>query len=224
LGSKSVDNSLERSRKMRRQAILVLAVVAVLASSLSICQGEMLGVFNWSKTGSGMGIIQSYEFYVLPVTASGPGLMWMIDDISWQVAPPDVGTTFVASSATHTDFDYIASILTGDLNGGARFWVQDLPHPLGASGTGGQDLGLIGAILERIELSINDMSIVSPGMDLNGDGNWTDESWDVTFRFFGTPSDAGSEPSVVPAPGAIVLASIGLSFSGWFLRRRRASH
>jgi len=31
-------------------------------------------------------------------------------------------------------------------------------------------------------------------------------------------------PSVVPAPGAVVLGSIGLSFSGWLLQRRRVSH
>ena len=30
--------------------------------------------------------------------------------------------------------------------------------------------------------------------------------------------------SAVPVPGAVVLGSIGLSFSGWLLRRRRASH
>ena len=28
----------------------------------------------------------------------------------------------------------------------------------------------------------------------------------------------------VPVPGAVILGSIGLSFSGWLLRRRRASH
>jgi hypothetical protein len=30
--------------------------------------------------------------------------------------------------------------------------------------------------------------------------------------------------SPVPVPGAVVLGSLGLSFSGWLLRRRRASH
>lgn len=33
-----------------------------------------------------------------------------------------------------------------------------------------------------------------------------------------------TEPAVVPAPAGVLLGSIGLSFSGWLLRRRRASH
>jgi hypothetical protein len=32
------------------------------------------------------------------------------------------------------------------------------------------------------------------------------------------------EIEIVPAPAAVVLGGIGLSFSGWLLRRRRASH
>jgi hypothetical protein len=202
---------------MKRQSILVVAVVIFLASNLSICRADMYDMYeeyNWVKPLSGgMGIITAYEFHIQPI-----GIGFGGNELYWYVTPSDIGKTFIASAATYPNFDYMASILTGDIIQGLRFETKEIIVGGGGGGSGMEvhDIGFLrGGTIERIELTINDIFIDSPGRDLNGDGNWTDDSFDVTYTFHG---------ELVPVPSAVVLGSLGLAVASWRLRRMKHSN
>lgn len=61
--------------------------------------------------------------------------------------------------------------------------------------------------ISRIEVFVNAMTFDSPGSDPNGDGNWTDYTYSVTFNFY-----------EVPGPGVLALFALAVPYG---LRRRR---
>src|ERR1051325_11049531 len=69
-----------------------------------------------------------------------------------------------------------------------------------ASGNG---IDLTGFSIERIDMTINQLSISSPGRDLNHNGIWTDYSVQATLSFIGSP---------VPEPcgTAIILGGLAV--------------
>jgi len=58
-------------------------------------------------------------------------------------------------------------------------------------------------------------NVLIPGISAGAYWIWSNQGYDLTTRYFST----AIEP--IPAPGAILLASIGAGFAGWLRRQRR---
>ena len=59
-----------------------------------------------------------------------------------------------------------------------------------------------GTVIDRFSLLINDLTLDTPGSDLNGDGNWTDLRFSVTLYI---------EGHVIPEPSTLLLMLAGAS-------------
>ncbi|MDJ0975672.1 MAG: hypothetical protein QNJ98_14515 [Planctomycetota bacterium] len=82
----------------------------------------------------------------------------------------------------------VVTIRAGPLNGGSTgsFVDEALLFPTGD--VPGLMPDAAGYAITRIEMEVHHISLTSPGADLNGDGVWTDFSFDVTIRIYGRPN------------------------------------
>jgi hypothetical protein len=130
----------------------------------------------------------------------------------------DVGRTFIDSQSNDPNFSALVNILTGphsDANGLVTGYVgQGVP-----GGTLGPEGGIFtplpfylsGYHIDNIELTVNELTIVSPGRDPNHNGRWTDINFDVTLLINSLP---------IPEPPVGLLSGLFLA-STWLVRRLR---
>ncbi|MDJ0974746.1 MAG: hypothetical protein QNJ98_09835 [Planctomycetota bacterium] len=113
---------------------------------------------------------------------------------------PFVGTSAVGhvltASPTHPAYDDLVATLTDGEAGqvglrirpggmGGAGYVANEDHFFGTGDVGTLMPDAAGYAITRIEIEINQLTLVSPGNDPNGDGQWTDYTYDVTVRVFG---------------------------------------
>jgi PEP-CTERM motif len=130
----------------------------------------------------------------------------------------DVGSTFSIDQSSDPGFlPFLARATNGTLNtlseisyAGGSLTGKDVPEtsfftsfPYG--GNNGIDLG--GFQIQRIDLTLNSLNFASPGSNPNGDGIWTDYSWNATVSFIGILP--------VPEPGSAAILSTGLLVLLW---------
>ena len=177
-----------------------------------------LGEMNWNGGVGGNGINTGLVFLL----QQSP--YWIQEfDMSWEIVKPlDVGKTFPRSSLTSEDFSFWASRLTNGTDDNVIMAVRMGSVNGGGGATGGlesmptlfnkfvptQGVDFYGYEITEIDLTVNSLTVDSPGRDWNGDGLWTDFYFDVTFTIYGVP-----EPTTV-----LLLGLGGLAV----MRRRRA--
>ncbi len=126
----------------------------------------------------------------------------------------DVGTTHVVNSGSEfldavslmtngvIDWYFYSYNRTDSSSGGLGSGEADFESYLFyGDRTGASGIDLIGFTVTSIELLINDVQLIKPGRDPNGDGNWTDIVIDTTLNVYGEP---------VPIPSAAWLFGSGL--------------
>ena len=124
------------------------------------------------------------------------------------VSSSDVGEEFFATAG----FDKFVEYLTNGSNDSLMFWVKFPPG--GGAGMGlwesafGASPDFQGYTVTAIGLTINSLTFESPGRNPSGDGNWTDCSYNVTFKIYG-PSPVAIDIKPGSDPNAINLTSKG---------------
>ena len=160
-----------------------------------------LGEINHDDSGGSRVIASSVEF--------SWNDHWWTKLLDWGVVTPsDVGKTFTQSAVTSPDFDFFSSMLTSGTDD--ILYVQ-LRFPNGSSaGTGAPEsywlnkfiqtetVDFYGWQVTEINLTVNSLTIDTPGSNPNGDGIWTDCVYDVTFSIYG-----------IPEPSTLLLLGLG---------------
>lgn len=137
---------------------------------------------------------------------------------NFELTVADVGRTFTATAQTDPDFGGFVSLLT---NGNDDIMMLGTSNPFSGAGflessawtqlpPSSNGLDLRGFPVRRITLTVDSLSINTPGENPNGDGNWTDRSFSGTLKFYTT----------VPEPTTFALLSLGVL--GAILKRRQA--
>jgi hypothetical protein len=169
---------------------------------------------SYAMTAIPLGEINHNSGGGFAIIASGPEFLWEAGEspvggngMFWDVVTPfDVGKTFLNSSAISENFDFFASMLTSGTDdflwieaccaGKGTFesrWLNKfVPTPT---------VDFYGYEITEIGLTVNALTIDSPGWNPNGDGVWTDYTYDVTFTIYGVP-----EPTTVLSLGLGGLA------------------
>lgn len=148
------------------------------------------------------------------VIASGVELLWNdggeTNFLDWGVVTPsDVGKTFTQSPVTSPGFDFFASMLTSGTDD-QLFILLHFPDD-GIAGTvtwesywlskfiQTETVDFYGWQVTEISLTVNSLTIDTPGRNPNGDGIWTDCVYDVTFTIYG-----------IPEPATLLLLAFGM--------------
>ncbi|MBW8042156.1 MAG: PEP-CTERM sorting domain-containing protein [Planctomycetes bacterium] len=141
------------------------------------------------------------------VIASGLVFSWSpVDEpksLDWGVVTSsDVGRTFTQSAVTSPNFNVFASLLTSGTDDFLMIW-RSFPDIVGVgAGTGKlenrwlnkfiqtESVDFYGWQVTEISLTVNSLTIDTPGNNPNGDGIWTDYAYDITFTIHGIPEPA----------------------------------
>ena len=196
---------------MKRQYIFVLAVVPLLFCTAT-AGIVTLGTMHCTISGGGNEILTAMSLQLTYDEPSRYKYTYLFEDIL--VTPSDVGATFVASASTDPHFDLFVSELTNGVDDILLTWMMGTSGGSGSrewesvlfsdSICGGVDL--FGCVVEEVTLTVNSLTLDSPGTNPYGDGIWTDFSGDYTFSFNG-----------IPEPATLLLLGLG----GLALLRKR---
>ena len=125
-------------------------------------------------------------------------LVYPIFDVT--VSASDKGKTFRANSGN--GFKKAVELLTNGVD--TDHVTEEIYHPDFAWASGGREWNTIPNAssvdfsewkITRFELTIDEVTIDSPGSNVNRDGNWTDYSYNATFRVIGyRPSTSSLAP------------------------------
>lgn len=156
---------------------------------------QLLGSFESGDVGQGgVGISTSVSFYIFVNDETPSEERFPVFD-ALTFTNGQTGVTYVVSSAADDpDFDALSNFLTDGTN--SYIWFRDSLLPQGTgSGYGNSEFNFfalydrpdaIGYVIDRYELTVNSLSINTPGEDPHGDGNWTSAGYNYTFRIYGS--------------------------------------
>lgn len=137
---------------------------------------------------------------------------WRTKSLDWEVVTPsDVGETFTQSPVTSPYFDFFASLLTSGTDDFLIIWRHFPEITGGGAGTGTLESNWLNKFIQtetvdfygwqvtEINLTVNSLTIDTPGSNPIGDGIWTDYVYDVTFSIYG-----------IPEPATLLLLAFGM--------------
>lgn len=136
--------------------------------------------------------------------------------LRWTLSNADVGQTIYRDAADPQFAAFVAHLTNGIDN---LCTANTFGSTYGRSESdifgdvpGGNGIDLAGFQVDKVGLRVDAISIVSPGIDPNNDGRWTDASGQLSFLFEGVRA--------VPEPTTSVLALASLACGGYSLFRR----
>jgi len=197
--------------------LLRFATIALVAVGLSgvgkTAKSEIIAMWQQNLNSGRYGIFTDVpvEFGdVVSYFDSDPSLHWLLTN-------SDVGQT-IYRDATDPQFAAFVANLTNGIDNTLVFNTSGAGSGSTESGIfggvlGGNGIDLAGFQIDKVGLRVDSLSIVSPGSNPNGDGQWTTTSGQFSFLFEGV--------SAVPEPSTYAMALAGLACGGYVVFRRR---
>jgi len=201
---------------MKNKTGFVLVMVVTVLSCVGYSNATVLGTIESNRTGSGLGEFSNIDFFIgYPIEIwNSNRTICQLDfsiSLSWNVAPDDVGKTFIGSAATHQSFDALAFLLTNGIDNqlhlvdGYTIALPNAAHTESVLISGIQDgVDFEGYTIDSIALTVNELF-------LDYDGFLVNYSYDITYTI------NGEETTHTPEPATVLLLGLG----GLALRRRR---
>jgi len=194
----------------------VCAVAVVLCvGNANVRSADIIATAEISGGGGSHFIGNSVQLYVSNGGATNGGGAAIFDSFTFTAA--QLGQTFSVDQTVDAQFSAFVSRLTNGFNdqitriskltgGGESGLLTSEASFFSTRPAGGNGIDLAGFTIDRIDMTINQISIESPGSNLSGDGNWTDYSIQATLSFIG---------SQVPEPTGAALIFAGLVCMGF---------
>jgi hypothetical protein len=189
---------------MRMKLALIIVILAALHISRAFCQ-TLLTQANlaWSFHNAGIADSLSLEIHIEPGAVLFDGLY---------VHSGDVGNTYSIGSGNDPDFvSFVTQLTDGNVSLMSYMYAEAIVRG-GSSGlpeadfftalppnNNGIDLG--GFTIDHFSLRFDALELISPGIDPNGDGFWTDGSFSATFSVYGQP---------IPEPCSLPIFCFGV--------------
>lgn len=146
-------------------------------------------VFLWSteihKTGGIIGVANTLSPRIEIRDPNAPSPVALATLFAWlNLNASNSGMTYSANSATDADWPFFNAYVTD----GAPNLMRIFLRLSSGSGTGYSFTGpeFPGLIVTRADLVLGTVSVVSPGSNPNGDGNWTDYVFNARLELYGT--------------------------------------
>ena len=200
--------------------LLRFATIALVAVGLSgvgkTAKSETFATWQQTFNSGGYGVSTNMSVDLgdtLSYFDSDPFLHWLLTN-------SDVGQTIYRDD-TDPQFAAFVANLTNGIDNTIVFNSSSGGSGSSESGIfggvlGGNGIDLAGFQIDKVGLRVDSLSIVSPGSDPNGNGEWTNTSGQISFLFEGVRA--------VPEPSTYAMALAGLACGGYSLfgRRKRA--
>lgn len=203
-----------------KNLLTVVVGSALLTLSLGgVAHSAVLGTEEFSTAGGSADILKDYQLKLTIGSASDrfPSNAPLFDGT--KVTPDDVGRTFTVNEATDTNFNKFVSFLTDGKPDGIALATGDGSLSISGNLFGGKP-DLAGSKINSISLRINSFALDTPGINPNGDSNWTDESFNATLSIEGEPITQNTATSVPEPSSMLGVLIFGAFGTGLALKRK----
>src|SRR4051812_20244880 len=185
----------------------ICTFIASLGAGIIIAHGSgVIATANLTGGGGSSVVANSAQIFVSSGGPTNGGNATIFD--SFFFTTNQVGQVFSLDQSVDPSFNLFISRLTNGTNdlltivskvsGGGIAGANTLESTfLTTPPAGGNGIDLAGFSIQRIDLSLNQLNISSPGSNPNHNGIWTDYSIQATLSFIGSPVPEPSCPALI---------------------------
>ncbi len=222
------------TKKQLSMSIVGAAFIALVIGGAA--QAAVIGTEDFTSSGGASDIFNEFKVTLAigPATVGpGPNASAPVTNAplfgGTSITPADVGRTFTVTQDNEPNFNDFAALLTDGKPD--KVTLSFGSGSLGMSGIflskSGRLFGgnpdLVANTINSVSLQINSLTLNTPGINPNGDGIWTDYSFNGTVSVNGQPI---ADPPATPVPeptSALGILAFGAFGPGLLLKRKKKS-
>lgn len=209
----------------------VVGAVFIALATEQVAQAAVLGTEDFTISGGVSDIFTDFKPTLAIAPASvgpGPGSSAPAHGaplfVGTSITPADVGRTFTVTQNNDPNFNDFAALLTNGkvnkvtLSFGSGTRGSDELFLTKSGRLFGQNMGFFGTTIDSVSLRIDSLTLNSPGDNPNGNGVWTDYSFNGVAIVEGEPV-----PEPISAIGTLAFGLVVIGFARLRQQKSRKS-